>query len=94
MTKSKLIKTLCTRKPDLNPNEVASIVDLIFEIMSEALSRRQRIEIRGLGSFSLRQRKARNNARDPRNGNPISIEDRWVVYFRQGKGFFDKINKK
>jgi integration host factor subunit beta len=92
MTKSELIKLLTQQKPNYTSEEITKMVDLIFETISEALSKGQRIEIRGFGSFTLRTRKGRNNARDPRNGRVIAIDDRVVIYFRQGKVFFDKIN--
>ena len=92
MTKSELIKLMHNRKQTLSIEEIAKIVDLIFETMSNALSNNRRIEIRGFGCFSLRKLNARANARDPRNGKVIAVEDRYVVYYSQGKAFFDKIN--
>ena len=91
MTKSELIKILKDKHPNLQLKEVSSLVDLFFDMLTDSLKNGGRVELRGFGTFSLRQRKARL-ARNPRTGAKVQVGDRNAVYFRAGKGLKDKIN--
>ncbi len=92
MTKSELVKILKEKHPRLQLKEVASLVDVFFDSLTESLKRNDRIEIRGFGTFSLRKRKARQ-ARNPRTGEKVSVGDRFAVYFRAGKSLKERVNK-
>lgn len=92
MTKSELIKILKDKHPELQLKEVASVVDIFFDSISETLEKEGRVEIRGFGTFTIRKRKARK-ARNPKTGESVFVEDRNVVYFRAGKGLKDMLNK-
>jgi len=72
-------------KIKLNRADILKAVDLIIDEMKEALSRNQRIELRGFGSFEVKIRKARLNARNPRTGEKINTNPHGVVSFRSGR---------
>lgn len=91
MTKSELIKKLSERFEYLPIEEIKSVVDLVFEEISDALASDQRVEIRGFGAFSLRSRKPRI-ARNPRTNEKIPMKERFSAYFRAGKELKEKIN--
>jgi integration host factor subunit beta len=84
MVKSELINNLITRFPYLKLTDCEASVSLIFLAMSEAMERGHRIEIRGIGSFTVTDRKPRNG-RNPRNGTDVAIPGRRVVHFKPGK---------
>ena len=92
MTKSELIKILKEKHPHLQLKEVASLVDIFFDMLTVSLKNKDRVEIRGFGTFSLRKRKARL-ARNPRTGDKVQVGDRHAVYFRAGKSLKERINK-
>ena len=91
MTKSELIEAIFKRYPNLSTRELKKIVEVIFNKISEALINKNRVEIRGFGSFSIRNREQHSN-RDPRNARVINIDKRNVIYFRTGKAFNEKLN--
>jgi len=91
MTKSELINILKEKHPQLQLKEVASLVDIFFNQLAESLQKGGRVEIRGFGTFSLRQRKARL-ARNPRTGEKVSVGNRNAVYFRAGRQLKERIN--
>lgn len=91
MTKSELVKILKEKHPQLQLKEAASLVDLFFDSLTASLKKKDRVEIRGFGTFSLRKRKARL-ARNPRTGEKVSVGDRHAVYFRAGKSLKERIN--
>ena len=92
MTKSELIKIIKDKHPELQLKEVSALVEIFFGLISETLRQQGRVEIRGFGTFTLRQRKPRQ-ARNPRTGEKVFVEERNVVYFRAGKGLKDMINE-
>ena len=71
-------------KTKISRTDVHSAVDLIFDEIKEALARHQSIELRGFGTFEVKIRKARPNARNPRTGQSIVIDSHGVVSFRSG----------
>ncbi len=91
MTKSELIKMLTSILGKVPANKINMSVDKIFEELASALVLDKRIELRGFGSFSLRKRKSRL-ARNPKNNEVISVNDRAVVYFRSGKELNEQLN--
>lgn len=91
MTKSEIAYNLSRKYPDL-PNEVISkIIELILSEITKTLSSKGRVEIRGFGSFSLRKRPSRM-ARNPKTDKVTLVPERYAVYFRYGKDFFDLLN--
>ncbi len=91
MTKSELIDLIARQHDQLPPKDVELAVNLILEILSEALAQDDRIEIRGFGSFTLHHRKARIG-RNPKTGASVPLEGKRVPHFKPGKEMRDRIN--
>lgn len=91
MTKSELIETLSRRQPHLDAGDVDLSVKALLEMMSQALSRGERIEIRGFGSFSLHYRPARIG-RNPKTGDSVSLAGKHVPHFKPGKELRERVN--
>lgn len=83
-TKSELIEKIY-EKSDLELAQIRSIVDLFLDEMKQALENDQSVELRGFGTFEIRERKGRSKARNPKTGEIVSVEDHAVVAFRSGK---------
>ena len=84
ITKVDLIDAVYERTK-MNRADIHSAVDAIFDEMKEALVRRKDIELRGFGTFEVKTRKARPNARNPKTGENIAIDSHGVVSFRSGR---------
>jgi len=91
MTKSDLIKRLAAANPHLYLRDVERIVATVFEEISEALARGDRVELRGFGAFSVRERTARTG-RNPRTGDEVEVPDKMVPYFKTGKELRERLN--
>jgi len=78
--------------PHLPFGDVISIFNIIINSMAMALSKGERVEIRGFGNFSIRKRKARP-ARNPRNGANIELSERLSIYFKVSKKIQSLLNK-
>jgi len=92
MTKSELIEALASRQRHLAPKDVELAVKSIVEEMSEALSQKDRIEIRGFGSFSLHFRPPRVG-RNPKTGESVPLEGKYVPHFKPGKELRERVNE-
>ncbi|GGD29127.1 integration host factor subunit beta [Aureimonas glaciei] len=92
MIKSELIQIIASRNAHLFARDVEIIVDAIFDEITGVLSDGGRAELRGFGAFSVKHRPA-HLARDPRTGETINIAEKWVPFFRPGKGLRDRLNK-
>ncbi len=91
VTKSELIVAVSASAPSISKRDIAIIVDTVFDSMASALVQRDRIEIRGFGSFVSRQRRARNG-RNPRTGDQVLVPEKWVPTFMAGKDLRERIN--
>ncbi|MDP7600724.1 MAG: integration host factor subunit beta [Rhodospirillales bacterium] len=91
MTKSELITYLAEENPHLYQRDVERIVTTIFDEIASALSRGDRVELRGFGAFSVKQRDARIG-RNPRTGEAVQVDAKRVPYFKTGKQLRDKLN--
>jgi integration host factor subunit beta len=91
MKKSELISELRNRYPFLNTEQVRVLIELIFLEIANNLKEGKRIELRGLGSFSLRDRKVQLNFPSDKD-QEISTKQIKSVYFRMGKDFFSRLN--
>ncbi len=91
MTKSELILRIAERNPHLYQRDVERIVTSIFDEISEALARGDRVELRGFGAFSVKHREARTG-RNPRTGDAVKVEDKYVPFFKTGKQLRETIN--
>ena len=84
MIRSELVQKLCGDFPDLTQREVEGVVSAIFDSITEQLSKGGRVELRGFGAFSTRNRDARVG-RNPRTGAEVSIPPGKAVRFKPGK---------
>jgi integration host factor subunit beta len=92
MTKSELIAKLAALNPHLYQRDVERIVATIFDEIAVALARGDRVELRGFGAFSVKQRESRTG-RNPRTGETVAVSQKRVPYFKTGKDLRDRLNK-
>ena len=92
MTRSELIRRLAEANPHLYQRDVERIVATVFDTISAALERGDRVELRGFGAFSVRQRAARTG-RNPRTGQEVHVPDKRVPYFKSGKELRERLNR-
>ena len=93
MIKSDLIKKLAEDNPHLYYRDVEKIVGTIFDEIIVALENGNRVELRGFGAFSTKNRKARI-ARNPKTGDPIFLPERYVPVFKPSKLMKKTVNEK
>jgi integration host factor subunit beta len=82
---------LAERNPHLFHRDVERIVTTIFDEITEALARGDRVELRGFGAFSIKQRDARTG-RNPRTGESVSVIEKIVPFFKTGKQLRERLN--
>ncbi|MEL7030013.1 MAG: integration host factor subunit beta [Pseudomonadota bacterium] len=92
MIKSELVARLAAANPHLYHRDVERIVSTIFDEISGALARGDRVELRGFGAFSVKHRPARVG-RNPRTGAPVEVEEKFVPFFKSGKEMRERLNK-
>ena len=83
-TKSDLIDKIY-EKTGNELKDIRVIVDLFLDQIKDSLEKQQSVELRGFGTFEVRERKGRKKARNPKTGEIVSVEDHAVVAFRSGK---------
>ncbi len=91
MTKSELIQRMGALNPDLHAHDLERVVNTIFEEITEALAEGGRVELRGFGAFSVRERAARKG-RNPRTGEAVKVPAKKVPFFKTGKELRERIN--
>lgn len=91
MTKSELIAQLVDANPHLYQRDVERIVNTIFDEVSAALARGDRVELRGFGAFSIKERDPRVG-RNPRTGDAVDVEAKYVPFFKTGKQLRERLN--
>lgn len=91
MIKSELIQKLADANPHLYQRDIERIVNKIFDEITDALSRGDRVELRGFGAFSIKHRKARTG-RNPRTGEVVQVDEKYVPFFKTGKELRDRLN--
>lgn len=91
MTKAELVEEV-SRVSDLTKKHSEVIVDTVFKSIIDALNRGEKIELRGFGSFRLRQREPRKG-RNPKTGDKVDVPPKKVPYFKPGKELKDLINR-
>ena len=92
MNKSDLILKILESDPNLFKKDASKIVNVFFDTISEAISRGERVELRGFGVFDVKVREARI-ARNPKNGEAVAVPEKKVPFFRMGKDMKERINK-
>lgn len=93
MTKSELIERIALRLDQLPVKDVELAVKVMLDSMSDVLSRGERIEIRGFGSFSLHYRAPRTG-RNPKTGDAVELAGKYVPHFKPGKELRDRVNRR
>ena len=91
MTKSELIQRLAEQNPRLYERDVERIVATIFDEISSALANGNRVELRGFGALSVKERDARIG-RNPRTGETVKISRKFVPFFKVGKDLRNRLN--
>jgi integration host factor subunit beta len=93
MTKRELIEELLARRARISRHDSETTVNALFEAMAGVLARGNRIELRGFGSFGVKQRRARQG-RNPKTGATVAVEAKRVPFFRAGKELRIELNGK
>tara|TARA_Y100001934_G_C11610758_1_gene431995 strand:+ start:206 stop:490 length:285 start_codon:yes stop_codon:yes gene_type:complete len=91
MTKSELIARLAIANPHLYQRDIERIVSTIFDEISGALARGDRVELRGFGAFSVKSRDPRVG-RNPRTGAAVEVGQKFTPHFKTGKQLREKLN--
>jgi integration host factor subunit beta len=91
MTKAELVEEV-SKVSDLSKKHSEIIVETVFKSIIDALQRGEKIELRGFGSFRLRQRESRKG-RNPKTGDKVDVPPKRVPYFKPGKELKDLINR-
>jgi len=92
MTKSELIARLASQNPSLYHRDIERLVNVIFDTIVTTLENGDRVELRGFGAFSVRERKARIG-RNPRTGDSVQVEAKRMPFFKMGKGMKERLNR-
>jgi len=93
MIRSELIQKIADDNPHLYQRDVERIVNTIFDEITTAMSRGDRVELRGFGAFSVKKRDSRVG-RNPRTGETVNVEEKHVPFFKTGKLLRDRLNGK
>jgi integration host factor beta subunit len=91
MTKSELIEQLSERVGILNRKDSELVVNIVFDAITNALKQGDKVEIRGFGSFTVRERDART-ARNPKSGDLVSIPAKKTPFFKTGKDLRERVD--
>ena len=91
MIRSELIQTIAEENPHLFQRDVERIVNTIFQEITDAMARGERVELRGFGAFCVKQRDARVG-RNPRTGEAVDVNAKNVPFFKTGKLLRDRLN--
>jgi integration host factor subunit beta len=92
MTKAELVEDVA-KAAELTKKDAERLVEIVFESIIETLNHGEKIELRGFGSFRVRERGARRG-RNPKTGDPVNIPAKRVPYFKPGKELKELINEK
>ena len=92
MTKSELVAKLAGLFPQLVARDADYAVKMILDAMTAALTRADRIEIRGFGSFALNYRPPRVG-RNPKSGEKVQVPEKYVPHFKAGKELRERVDQ-
>src|SRR5215203_4011649 len=92
MIKSNLVKQISAANPHLYQEDVEKMLNAILEEIIGAMSRGERVELRGFGAFSVKSRSARTG-RNPRTGSPVQVKDKKFPHFKTGKEMRKRLNR-
>lgn len=91
MTKADLVEKVAN-EADMTKKDAEQLVEIIFDSITETLNRGEKIELRGFGSFRVRERNSRKG-RNPKTGSSVDIPAKRVAYFKPGKELKELINQ-
>lgn len=92
MNKGDLIMELTKLYPNFSKQDIGVMVDTFFDSITEALARGERVELRGFGTFGIKERQGRT-ARNPRSGQVVTVPAKRVAFFRVAKELRAEVNK-
>ena len=92
MNKSNLITKIVNLNEDVYQKDIVKIVDIFFKTLTKAIVKNDRIELRGFGTFDVKNREARM-ARNPKDGSIVAVPSKKIPFFRMGKSMKERINK-
>jgi integration host factor subunit beta len=91
MIKSELVQKLADRNPHLYQRDVEHIVNAVLDEVEGAMTRGDRVELRGFGAFSVKNRPPRTG-RNPRTGQKVAVTEKYVPFFKTGKEMRERLN--
>jgi integration host factor subunit beta len=91
MIRSELLQALAEENPELKASDVENTLDAFFDAITAQLANGGRVELRGFGAFSTRERDARVG-RNPRTGESVEVPAKRVPYFKPGKEMLARLN--
>ena len=91
MIRSELLQALAKENPGLRAEEIEKVVNVFFDEIATRLAKGGRVELRGFGAFSTRERDARKG-RNPRTGEAVDVPGKKVPYFKPGKEIRARLN--
>lgn len=91
MTKADLVERVA-KEADMTKKDAEQLVEIVFDTIISTLNKGEKIELRGFGSFRLRERDARKG-RNPKTGDPVNIPAKRVAYFKPGKELKELVNQ-
>ena len=92
MIKSELVQKLADRNPHLYQRDVEHIVNAVLDEVEGAMTRGDRVELRGFGAFSVKNRPPRTG-RNPRTGQKVAVTEKYVPFFKTGKEMRERLNR-
>lgn len=93
MIKSELILRVAEIYPHLYQRDVEAIVNRLLDEIGDAMGRGDRVELRGFGTFSVKQRESRIG-RNPRSGESVAVAKKHAPFFKTGKDLRERMNRK
>jgi integration host factor subunit beta len=93
MTKAELVDKISEKKIDLTRKQVEVVVNTVLDGIKDALSRDDKVEIRGFGSFRIRHRRAKEG-RNPKTGEAVAVPPKKVPFFKAGKEMREMVDGK
>ena len=91
MIRSELIEKLAAENPHLYVRDIERIIDTIFDGIIDSMASGDRVELRGFGSFTVKQRRSRVG-RNPRTGESVQVDEKHIPSFKTGKLLRDRLN--
>lgn len=91
INRSEIIEQIAKHQSHLSPSDVDLAIKAILSLMSDTLAQGDRIEIRGMGCFTLRRREPRI-ARNPKTGQAVAVPESYSVHFKPGKELKERVN--